>query len=95
MNYPNPFNDQTSIIVEHDKTGKELIIKVNIFNIIGQVVRIIETDISSTDFVLPRVIWNGNDENGNKVGRGIYPYSVTVTEENGEITLTSGSLVIL
>ena len=95
INYPNPFSDQTSITAEHNRPDKNLIIRINIYNMSGKIIRIIETTISATGYKLPPVTWDGNGEGGSKIGRGIYPYSVTVSTENGETARASGRMVIL
>ena len=95
LNYPNPFSDQTSITVEHNRPDKNLTIRIDIYNMSGKIIRIIETKVSATGYKLPPVTWDGNEEGGRKVGRGIYPYSVTVSTENGEIARASGRMVIL
>jgi hypothetical protein len=95
INYPNPFLYQTNITAEHNRPDKNLVIRINIYNLSGKIIRIIETAVSATGYKLPPVTWDGNEEGGRKVGRGIYPYTVTVTAENGEITRASGRMVIL
>ena len=82
INYPNPFFTETRITAEHNRPDADLDITVNIFNMNGQIIKIIKTSASSTGYVLPPILWNGNDDGGKRVGRGIYPYSVTVTTEN-------------
>ncbi len=81
VNYPNPFFSETRITAEHNRPNAELDITVNIFNINGQIMKIIKTSVTSTGYLLPPILWNGNDDGGKRVGRGIYPYSVTVTDE--------------
>ena len=61
----------------------------------GKLIKIIRTTIPSTGYTLPPVIWDGNDEGGNRVARGIYPYSVTVSTETGETARASGRMIIL
>ncbi|MBA4321898.1 MAG: hypothetical protein C0408_03675, partial [Odoribacter sp.] len=70
-------------------------IKINIYSMNGKIIKIIETTASVTGYKLPPVTWDGNGDGGRKVGRGIYPYSVTVSTENGEIARASGRMVIL
>jgi hypothetical protein len=95
INYPNPFTDQTSITAEHNRPDKNITIRISIYDMTGKIIRIIETTISATGYKLPPVVFDGNEEGGKKVGRGIYPYSVTVSTENGEIARASGRMVIL
>jgi hypothetical protein len=95
INYPNPFADQTNITAEHNRPDKKLHVRINIFDISGKLIRTIENDIFAEGYKLPPVIWDGNIESGKKAGRGIYPYSVTLTAEDGEIARASGRLIIL
>lgn len=95
INYPNPFTDQTSITAEHNRPDRKLSVRINIFDMTGKLVRIIETDIFAEGYKLPPVIWDGNSDGGKKVARGIYPYSVTLSSENGEIARATGRMIIL
>jgi flagellar hook assembly protein FlgD len=61
----------------------------------GKVIKIIETSIPSTGYKLPPVEWDGNDDGGKRVGRGIYPYSVTISTEKGEVARATGRMIIL
>ena len=61
----------------------------------GKIIRIIDSSVGATGYKLPPVIWDGCAEGGRKVARGIYPYSVTVSTDNGEIARASGKMVIL
>ena len=95
VNYPNPFITDTRITAGHNRPDTFLEITVNIYNLNGQLIKIIQTSGSSTGYTLPSITWNGNDDGGNKAGRGIYPYSVTVTTEHGETVRASGRMIIL
>jgi hypothetical protein len=95
INYPNPFLSDTRIIVEHNRPDNDLEITINIFNMNGQVVKIIKTSSSSTGYVIPSVLWDGKNENGTRVGRGIYPYTINVTTAVGETARLSGRMIIL
>jgi hypothetical protein len=95
LNYPNPFSDKTNISLEHNRPDNELSVTINIFNIDGRIIKIIKTKIESTGYNLPPVAWDGNDDGGRKVARGIYPYTVTITTENGETARSSGRMIIL
>ncbi len=66
-NYPNPFNPVTTISYSVPKDAKVLL---SIYNTKGQLVRTLVngTVLSGTH----RVVWNGADDNGNKVSSGIY-----------------------
>ncbi len=68
-NYPNPFNPETTIeyFLPNDS---EVIIE--IFNIKGQKVKtLIKDKLKSGNH---KVVWNGSDNKGNRVGSGVYLY---------------------
>jgi hypothetical protein len=95
FNYPNPFLSVTNIRLEHNRPDSDLDITINIFNIDGRIIKIIKSRLTSTGYSIPPVIWDGNDDGGRKVGRGMYPYSVTVITGNGERAEASGRMIIL
>jgi Peptidase family C25 len=95
FNYPNPFLGETYIRLEHNRPDSDLDITINIFNIDGRIIKIIKSRLNSTGYSIPPVIWDGNDDGGRKVGRGMYPYSVTVITGNGERAEASGRMIIL
>lgn len=67
QNYPNPFNPTTTIKYSIDKTG---IVKLNVYNVLGKKVRTIVNGKKSAGIY--SVLWDGTDDNGNKVASGIY-----------------------
>jgi hypothetical protein len=95
INYPNPFLDETNITAEHNRPDSELDVVINVFNLNGRIIKIIKTTVSSAGYALPPLVWDGKDDRGNRVGRGIYPFTVTVSTETGEKTKASGRMIIL
>jgi hypothetical protein len=95
LNYPNPFFNETNISLEHNRPDNELNVTINIFNIDGRIIKIIKTKIYPTGYNMPPVGWDGNDDGGRKVGRGMYPYTVTITTDKGEKARVSGRMIIL
>lgn len=95
MNYPNPILYGTKISAEHNRPDGRLEITVTIFDMSGRIIRIIKEDTYSDGFQLSPVTWDGNSEEGRRVGKGIYPYRVSVTSENGETAVGSGRMIIL
>ena len=64
--YPNPFRDQLSIEVSSTKSAE---VKVNIYNIKGQLVKSISQKLSSGQNTLN---WDGRDRSGNPSASGVY-----------------------
>lgn len=67
QNYPNPFNPTTNIEFELPRPS---LVRIEIFNILGQKVRILVDDHMKAGHKL--VDWDGKDKNGNDVSSGIY-----------------------
>ncbi len=65
--YPNPFNPTTNIAFTLSEPGN---VKVEIFNIKGQKVRVLVNDIRNAG--MHTVVWNGKDDNGMGVASGVY-----------------------
>jgi hypothetical protein len=95
LNYPNPFFGETHITGEHNRPDSEFDVTINVFNLNGRIIKVIKTTVPSTGYALPPVIWDGNDDGGNRVGRGVYPYTVTVSTATGETARASGRMIIL
>jgi hypothetical protein len=95
MNYPNPFFNETTIGVEHNRPDNVLSVVINIYNLSGRVIKVIRTRVESSGFSLPPIVWDGKDDGGNKVGKGLYPYSVNISTPDGETTSASGRMIIL
>ncbi len=73
-NYPNPFNPSTSISFSIPVSGKATL---KVYNMLGNLVK----TITSGDFAPGNYtyLWNGEDENNNRVSSGIYIYRLTTT----------------
>jgi len=95
FNYPNPFQYKTHVSAEHNSPDGDLNVTLNVFNLNGKIIKTINTRVTSTGYSLPPVIWDGNDDGGKRVGRGIYPYTVIVSTSTGETARTSGRMIIL
>jgi len=72
QNYPNPFNPETTIRYTAHKDG---FIKLTVFNILGQQVKVLlEEDVSAGS--TGEVVWDGTDGLGNSVASGVYFYRI-------------------
>ncbi len=95
INYPNPFLNQTSISLEHNRPDNEMDITINIFDMSGRSIKVIRTKVAASGYTIPPIVWDGNDDGGKRVSRGIYPYTVTVISGNNETARASGRMIIL
>ncbi|MCD4769303.1 MAG: type IX secretion system sortase PorU, partial [Bacteroidales bacterium] len=95
LNYPNPVTYNTNINLEHSRPDTNMEIEILIFNTGGSLVKRILSVQTPSGYKLNPITWDGNDEGGNRVGKGIYIYSVVITTSHGEKTRISGRMVIL
>ncbi len=71
QNYPNPFNPETEIKFYLSEAG---LVKMNIYNILGQKVLSYENEFISKGTYGLR--WNGTDNHGQAVSSGVYFYEI-------------------
>jgi hypothetical protein len=95
FNYPNPFTGSTSITGEMNRPGEIIKVILNIYSLNGKVIRTIRLSTPSTGYVLPPVEWDGLDDGGGRVARGMYLYEVSVATEKGERSRASGKMIIM
>lgn len=96
LNYPNPFTTHTRIEFEHNRPNEILDVSVNIMTISGRVVKRIHQKISTEGFrVRDMIHWNGLDDFGDKIGKGVYIYTVTIRDSKGETASQYEKMVLL
>jgi len=94
LNYPNPFTTSTHFWFEHNKPGQNLHVKVQIFTLTGRVIKSIKETINTAGNRSNELEWNGKDEYGDRVGRGVYLYRLSVTDPENKKKERMGKLVI-
>jgi len=97
LNYPNPFTTNTSFIFEHNRPDDILDITIQIYTVSGKIVKTIREQIQSSGFRIPtnEITWNGQDDYGDYIARGVYLYKVNVQGSNGYNAYKFEKLVIL
>lgn len=81
LNYPNPFTTHTEFQFEHNRAGQPLDVQVQIFTVSGQLVKTINQSVMSEGNRVTGVSWNGLDDYGDKIGKGVYVYRVKVRSQ--------------
>ena len=81
LNYPNPFTDNTCFQFNHSLGNIPLDVKVDIYTITGQKVKSIEALWTGTETLQlgDCISWDGNDDFGDPLARGIYLYRISVS----------------
>jgi hypothetical protein len=95
LNYPNPFTTKTKFFIEHNQCCTSLKVMVQIYTITGKVVKSINQTINDGGFRLDGIEWDGRDEYGDKLARGVYIYRVSVSDNNKKKAEKIEKLVIL
>lgn len=78
LNYPNPFVNYTEFWFTHNRPYEPLTVQIQVFTITGKVVWTKNQIITTEGFLSKEITWNGRDDFGNKIGKGVYIYKLTV-----------------
>lgn len=78
LNYPNPFTTYTEFQFEHNRAGQPLQILIQIFSPNGQLVKTIQSEIVPQGNRITEIAWNGLDDFGDPIGKGVYVYKLSV-----------------
>lgn len=84
LNYPNPFTTNTSFYFEHNQTS-QLEVMIRIYTISGILIKTIRALPNSEGNRVGPINWDGRDDFGDRIGRGVYIYKLTVQKENEKI----------
>ncbi len=77
-NYPNPFNPATAIRFSVPSQQVNEHYTLNIYDINGQLVRILESGLVGDRGLIRKVVWDGTNNLGKTVSAGIYYYRLNV-----------------
>ena len=78
LNYPNPFINYTEFWFTHNKPNEPLEVQVQIFTVSGKLVKTINQIVQTTGGFVRSISWNGLDDFGDKIGKGVYVYKLKV-----------------
>jgi flagellar hook assembly protein FlgD len=95
FNYPNPFSTNTAFYFDHNQPFVNLDVLIQVFTVSGKHVKTIEADILTTGYRSEPIVWDGKDEYGDKIGKGVYVYKVKVKSPTGAVVDKFEKLVIL
>ncbi|PWI31290.1 peptidase C25 [Flavobacteriaceae bacterium LYZ1037] len=84
LNYPNPFVNYTEFWFNHN-SSEPLDVLVQIFTVTGKIVRTLSGQTNSGECcnqgassLSREIVWDGRDDFGDKIGKGVYIYKLTV-----------------
>lgn len=93
-NYPNPFRSSTIFSFEHNQPGIDMNIVIDIFDLNGRWVDQIKRSINNAGNRVISIQWNGSNEIGRKMMRGVYFYRIIVSSTNGVASATQKLIVL-
>ena len=78
LNYPNPFVNYTQFWFTHNKPFEPLEVQVQVMTITGKLVWTKNQTVTTDGFLSREITWDGRDDFGDKIGKGVYIYKLTV-----------------
>lgn len=94
LNYPNPFTTKTAFWFEHNHPGSDLFVRIEVFTISGKLIKTISQTINTPGNRSNEIEWDGRDDYGEKMGRGVYIYRLKVRSANGKVAEKWEKLVV-
>lgn len=95
LNYPNPFTTKTEFYFEHNRPCNALHAQVQVYTIAGRLVKTLDRQLQCEGTRSEPMPWDGLDDSGDKLGRGVYVYRLNITTAEGESADKFEKLVIL
>ena len=78
LNYPNPFVNYTEFWFNHNKPNEPLEVQVQVFTVSGKLIKTLNQLVQTSGNLSRSITWNGLDDFGNKIGKGVYVYRLKV-----------------
>lgn len=78
LNYPNPFVSYTEFWFEHNRPFEPLEVQVQVLTVSGKIVWSTNQVITTDGFLSRDIIWDGRDDFGDRIGKGVYIYKISI-----------------
>lgn len=95
LNYPNPFTTRTLFMFEHNQSCSHLETQIQIFTVSGRLVKTINQLVATQGFRVEGIEWDGKDDYGDQLAKGVYVYKLSVTLPDGKKANKIEKLVLL
>lgn len=95
MNYPNPFTTKTTFFFEHNQSCSTLETQIQVFSVSGKLVRTINQTVPTAGFRIDGIEWDGKDDFGDQLAKGVYVYRVSIALPAGGRAEKVEKLVLL
>jgi len=94
-NYPNPFTTRTQFMFEHNRPCDNLKVVVQIYSVAGKLVKSLQTETFCEGYRVDDITWDGRDDYGDLIGKGVYVYKLQVRDSQGNTAHKFEKLVVL
>lgn len=95
LNYPNPFTTNTKFIFEHNQACNPLKVTIQVYTVSGKMVKTIQKTVVCEGFKPEGIEWDGKDDYGDKLARGVYIYKLAILDVENKKAEKIEKLVIL
>lgn len=95
LNYPNPFTTYTQFMFEHNRPCTGMAIQVHIYTVSGKLVKTIDAYQVCEGFRNTAISWDGKDDYGDQLAKGVYVYRLIIRTAEGETAQKTEKLVLL
>ncbi len=93
-NYPNPFSDNTQIILEHNQPYTIQEAQLQIFNKDGRLITNMDVTPYIGSYSIGPITWEGTTEGGEKLSNGIYFCRMQIRTQSDKITTPTQKIII-
>ncbi|MBC7487955.1 MAG: type IX secretion system sortase PorU, partial [Cytophagaceae bacterium] len=96
LNYPNPFSTHTEFHFDQNRAGDDIEVLIQIYTVSGKMIKSIDHMSMGSSTHISGLHWDGRDDFGDKIGKGVYVYKVKVRSlRDGSTTHQFQKLVLL
>lgn len=95
LNYPNPFTTHTTFMFEHNRPFVPMDVQVQVFTVSGKLIKTLSDKITPTGYRSQDIEWDGLDDFGDKIGKGVYVYKLRIRTDDGDYADKFEKLVII
>jgi hypothetical protein len=95
LNYPNPFSTYTEFHFDHNKPGQNITANLTVTSVSGKIVKSITQTIPNSQTHCSDLTWDGKDDYGDQLARGVYLYTMKLKAEDGSEISKNQKLYII